>query len=79
MTNVELIINMLAEASATELSQKAEPQNLNESAKVAVSGAEVAKDARKSLEQRGGKVISSQNAKQLEQKKECKILNKRIK
>jgi hypothetical protein len=65
MTNVELILNMLAEASATELSQKTEPQNLNESAKIAVSGAEVAKDARKSLEQRGGEVISSKNAKQL--------------
>ncbi|MCL2434656.1 MAG: Bro-N domain-containing protein [Lentimicrobiaceae bacterium] len=65
MTNVELILNMLAEASATELSQKTEPENLNESIKVAVSGAEVAKDARKSLEQRGGEVISSKNAKQL--------------
>ena len=65
MTNVELILNMLAEASATELSQKTEPENLNESAKIAVSGAEVAKDARKSLEQRGGEVISSKNAKQL--------------
>jgi hypothetical protein len=65
MTNVELILNMLAEASATELSQKAEPQDLNESAVIAVSGAEVAKDARKSLERRGGEVISNKNAKQL--------------
>jgi len=65
MTNVELILNMLAEASATELSQKDEPQNLSESTKLAVSGAEVAKDARKSLEQRGGEVISRKNAKQL--------------
>lgn len=65
MTNVELIMNMLAEASATELSQKAEPQNLNESAEIAVSGAKVAEDARKSLEQKGGEVISSKNAKQL--------------
>jgi len=68
MTNVELILNMLAEASATELSQKAEPQDLKESAEIAVSGAEVAKDARKSLEQRGGEVISSKNAKQLGKK-----------
>jgi hypothetical protein len=65
MTNVELILNMLAEASATELSQKAEPQDLNRSAQLAVSGAEVAKDARKSLERRGGEVISNKNAKQL--------------
>ncbi len=69
MTNVELILNMLAEASATELSQKAEPANLSESAQVAVSGAEVAKDARKSLELRGGEVISRKNAKQLGTKK----------
>ncbi|MDR0830337.1 MAG: Bro-N domain-containing protein [Prevotellaceae bacterium] len=65
MTNVELILNMLAEASATELSQKAEPQDLKESAQVAVSGAEVAKDARKSLEKRGGEVLSKKNAKQI--------------
>ena len=65
MTNVELILNMLAEASTTELSQKTEPQNLKESAQMAVSGAEVAKDARKSLEQRGGEVLSRKNAKQL--------------
>jgi hypothetical protein len=65
MTNVELILNMLAEASATELSQKAEPTSLPESAQIAISGAEVAKDARKSLELRGGEVISQKNAKQL--------------
>ena len=69
MTNVELILNMLAEASTTELSQKAEPLGLSESAQIAVSGAEVAKDARKSLELRGGEVISSKNAKQLGTKK----------
>jgi hypothetical protein len=65
MTNVELILNMLAEASTTELAQKAEPKDLNESAIIAISGAEVAKDARKSLEQRGGEVISRKNAKQI--------------
>ena len=65
MTNVELILNMLAEVSATELSQKAEPQNLDESAQIAISGAEVAQDARKSLELRGGDVISRKNARQL--------------
>ena len=65
MTNLELILNMLAEASATELSQNENPKGLSESAKVAVSGAEVARDARSSLEKRGGKVISSKNAKEL--------------
>lgn len=65
MTNIELILNMLAEASATELSQRTAPQNLSESAQVAVSGAEVAKDARLSLEKRGGEAISHKNAQEL--------------
>jgi len=65
MTNIELILNMLAEASATELSQVENPKGLKESAKIAVSGAEVALDARKSLEKRGGKAISSKNAKEM--------------
>lgn len=65
MTNIELILNMLAEASATEISQNENPSGLTESAQIAVSGAEVALDARKSLEKRGGKTISSQNAKEI--------------
>ena len=65
MTNMELILNMLAVAAATEISQNENPQGLKQSAKVAVSGAEVALDARKSLEKRGGKAISSKNAKEI--------------
>jgi hypothetical protein len=65
MTNLELIINMLAEASATELSTKNSPQNLHESANIAYKGAKVAKNARLEIEEQGGQVISSQNAKQL--------------
>jgi len=65
MTNIELILNMLAEASATELSQNENPTTLGESAKIAISGAEVARDARKSLEKRGGTAISSKNAKEI--------------
>ena len=65
MTNVELILNMLAEVSATEISKNENPENLEQSAEVAVSGAEVALDARKSLEKRGAKTISSKNAKEI--------------
>jgi hypothetical protein len=65
MTNLELIVNMLAEATATELSAKKNPQNLQESAIIAHKGANVAKNARLEIEQQGGKVITSQNAKQL--------------
>ena len=70
MTNLELVINMLAEATATELSIKTAPQNLHESAQVAQKGANVAKNARLEIEQQGGEVISSQNAKQLGQRNE---------
>ena len=74
MTNLELIINMLAEATTTELSVKSNPQNLQESAVVAHKGANVAKNARLEIEQQGGKVISSQNAKQLGKRNEPKML-----
>ena len=74
MTNLELVINMLAEATTTELSTKNNPQNLRESAIVAHKGANVAKNARLEIEQQGGKVISSQNAKQLGQRKTQHIL-----
>jgi len=68
MTNLELIINMLSEATATELSVKSVPKNLQESAVVAQKGANVAKNARMEIEQQGGDVISRQNAKQIGQR-----------
>ena len=74
MTNLELIINMLSEAAATELSANNSPKNLHESAIIAHKGAVVAQNARLDIEQQGGKVISSQNAKQLGQQTERKKL-----
>ncbi len=63
MTNVELALNTLAEASATELSQKANPKGFKENAKVAKGGGSVAKAARNQLEkQLGRSVISKQKA-----------------
>ena len=82
MTNLELIINMLSEATATELSVKSVPKNLQESAVVAQKGANVAKNARLEIEQQGGNVISKQNAKQLGQRsnsKEITANNSKIK
>lgn len=43
MTNIELILNMLAEASATELSQNQNPANLTESADIAIAGQKLQK------------------------------------
>jgi len=64
MTNTELILNMLAEASTKDISQAVEPQNFDESKKVAKQGGNVAKVARLELEAKTGKkVVTELNAK----------------
>lgn len=66
MTNLELVLNMLAEASTTEISKNKEPTTFEENLLVANEGGQVAKVARKQLEKTTGKkVISSQNAREL--------------
>jgi hypothetical protein len=66
MTNTELILNMLAEASTKEISEAIRPKSFIQSKNVAKQGGNVAKDALKSLEEKTGKkVVSSQNAKSL--------------
>ena len=65
MTNLELVLNMLAEASTTDLSQRKKPQTFAENAKVATEGGSVAAAARRQLEAKGGKVITRLNAKNL--------------
>ena len=64
MTNLEMAFNILAEASATELSKQCDPQGVEEQKKVAKEGGGVAKVARKQLEaQLGRSVISATKAK----------------
>ena len=64
MTNVELALNILAEASTTEISKERNPKGFNQNAKIAKSGGSVAKAARLQLEsQLGRSVISSAKAK----------------
>ena len=66
MTNLELVLNMLAEASTTEISKEKQPNTLTENAKVAKQGASVAAVARQKLElESGKKVVSKLNAKNL--------------
>ena len=63
MTNTELILNMLAESAATDLSREQHPQGYRQSAKVARKGGSVAKAARDKLEQQlGHSVISPSKA-----------------
>ncbi len=66
MTNIEIALNMLAEATTTELSKQENPQGFDESANVAKRGGNAALGARKSIEKELGRsVVSSANAKQL--------------
>lgn len=70
MTNTELILNMLAEASTKDISVATNPKDFEESKKVAKQDGNVAKMARKELEAKTGKsVVTPLNAK--------KLLNKR--
>ena len=63
MTNVELALNMLAEASTTEISKQKNPRGFRQSTKIAKEGGSVAKAARKQLEMKTGKsAISSKKA-----------------
>ncbi|MEI6583741.1 MAG: Bro-N domain-containing protein [Chitinophagia bacterium] len=64
MTNTELILNMLAEASTKDISAATNPKDIEESKKVAKQGGNVAKVARLELEAKTGKkVVTSLNAK----------------
>ena len=64
MTNTELVLNMLAEVAATDISIERQPANFDESAEVAREGAKAAKVARKQIEKSTGKpAISPLNAK----------------
>ena len=76
MTNTELILNMLAEASTKDISAATNPKDFEESKKVAKQGGNVAKVARLELEAKTGKkVVTTSNAKAV--LKELKDGNKR--
>ena len=63
MTNVELALNMLAEASTTEISKQKNPKGFRQSAQVAKEGGSAAMAARRQLESKTGKsAISSEKA-----------------
>jgi len=70
MTNLELVLNMLAETSTTELSKKQKPKTFSENKKIARKGGSVAGNARKDLENKlGESIISSLNANELSNSK----------
>ncbi len=66
MSDMELILNMLAESTSTEISKQQKPTSFAENMRIAKSGGEAAGEARKAVEARTGvPVITSQNAAQL--------------
>ena len=68
MTTLELVLNMLAEATTTEISKQRAPETFAENVAVAREGGEVAGIARKAAEERTGvPVITAKNAAQLNQ------------
>ena len=67
MSTLELALNMLAEATTTELTKASNPNGLSENRKVAQEGGTIAGNARKEIEERTGQpLVTSQNAKQLQ-------------
>lgn len=68
MTTLELVLNMLAEATTTELSKQRRPETFQENIEAARAGGSVAGRTREDIEAQSGRpVISSQNAAQLNQ------------
>lgn len=66
MTNLELVLNMLAEATTTEISRENKPQNFEQNREVANRGGAIAGNARKEIEATTGKkIVTGTNAKRL--------------
>jgi len=75
MTNLELVLNMLAEATTTEISKEKKPATPEENKDVAGQGGTIAGNTRKEIEAKTGKkVVSSENAKHLKAPKANKQL-----
>lgn len=66
MTNMELVLNMLAEVSTTEISKEKKPKTIDENKVVAQQGGTIAGNARKQIEAKTGKkIVSKLNAKNI--------------
>ncbi len=76
MTNMELVLNMLAEATTTEISKEKQPKNFEENKMIAQQGGTIAGNTRKEIEEKTGKkIVSSKNAKNYLAEKEKKKLH----
>ncbi|MDP4268258.1 MAG: Bro-N domain-containing protein [Bacteroidota bacterium] len=77
MTNLELVLNMLAEATTTEISKEKKPETFEDSKKIANQGGTIAGNTRKEIEEKTGKkVVSKLSAKKLLEAKNKLLKNK---
>lgn len=77
MSNMELVLNMLAEVTTKEISKKEDPKTFKESKDIAKEGGATAKVAKDRIEKRlGHKIVTSKNAKEIHLKDKKKIDNK---
>jgi hypothetical protein len=75
MTNLELVLNMLAEATTTEISKEKKPGTFDENKTIARQGGTIAGDTRKAIEEKTGKkIVTRQNAKGLKDEAQRKKL-----
>lgn len=66
MTNLELVLNMLAEATTAEISKEKKPKDFSENKKIANQGGTIAGNTRKEIEEKTGKkVVSELSAKKI--------------
>ena len=71
MTNLELVLNMLAEATTAEISKENNPKTFDDNKAIAKKGGDIAGNTRKQIEaQTGKKIVSTQNAKALKAARE---------
>ena len=75
MTNLELVLNMLAEATTTEISKEKNPKTFKDNKRIANQGGTIAGNTRKQIEAKSGKkIVNKQNAKHLLGSSETKKL-----
>jgi len=77
MTNLELILNMLAEATTTEISKKKKPKTFSQNRIIANEGGRIAGNTRKEIEDKTGEsIVTSKNAKRLKPKDDINEIEK---
>lgn len=74
MTNLELVLNMLAEATTTEISKEKNPKTFQDNKRIAKQGGTIAGNTRREIEEKTGKgIVTKQNARQLDKNRNKEI------